>query len=156
MNTQNVQSEDLFTSQDLIPEPKAATPDRENEDLTEDLVPNSNDVDMALIEGNEDIAEAEEEEVEENNEETETVNVDPMEASELNTIKSQDTHELPKIAFTSADPEENSKAKTVPKPSVVRITELPLSKVAHIIKLDPDVKLVNSKLQYFPFQLTPN
>lgn len=38
------------------------------------------------------------------------------------------------------------KAKSVPRAN--RISELPLSKIKHIIKLDPEVKLVNSEAVY--------
>lgn len=41
-------------------------------------------------------------------------------------------------------------AKAKPAPKANRISELPLAKIKHIIKLDPEVKLVNGKHQIRP------
>lgn len=41
---------------------------------------------------------------------------------------------------------DGTKTKPVRKVNLNRLTELPLSKVKHIIKLDPDVNLVNGEL----------
>lgn len=158
-NTENqVQvSEDLFTTQDLLDDPihlenetTSKSPQNEAQSLdlnnlqSEDLeVQESADYDIAASD------ELMEEELEPEIDDTEGITEDIEEDLEVRDEITEGTEvEVAEVVQEVVEGTEKdaSKKKVVRVSSLQRISELPLSKVKHIIKLDPDVKLVSSKL----------
>lgn len=120
-NDQNLakESEELFSTQDLLNVTEGNTETAETPEITEPMT----EEDQPEIPETEETP-ADEEEVDNEVDEEDKENADDP---------------------TSENVTEKS-AKPVKKPANDRLTELPLAKIKNIIKLDPEVQLVSSKL----------
>lgn len=121
-NDQNLakESEELFSTQDLLNVTEGNTETAETPEITEPMT----EEDQPEIPETEETP-ADEEEVDNEVDEEDKENADDP---------------------TSENVTEKSAAKPVKKLAADRLTELPLAKIKNIIKLDPEVQLVSSKL----------
>jgi len=127
----NPESEDLFSSEEIIIE----TPFNEEEAVNE------------VNEGNAELGDKLDENEFMTEMETEAELLEGItEETEQDEEPTENEEAIPVETEISEEVTEGVKTKSAPRAN--RISELPLSKIKHIIKLDPEVKLVNSEAVY--------
>ncbi|CAG9808214.1 unnamed protein product [Chironomus riparius] len=137
-NEDVVHSMELFNTEDLMQSDDIAI-----DKNTNDIVTNSEDYETQI--NDELIKESEDHETEINQEtvDLETEIDHPEVEDVMETEENEDLDEMEKDTT-----EDVSKKKAVKSNNQDRITNLPLAKIKHIIKLDPEVKLVNGEAVY--------
>lgn len=135
-NDRNVakESEELFSTEDLLNGSEILHKNAAESDQTEEIVmPASEEVQIVQLDDHQESEEEiEDEEVHEEEEHDDEVAEEDKENTE---------------DPTSENIAEKSSKTTKKPPAADRLTELPLSKIKNMIKLDPEVQLVSSKFE---------